>query len=100
MYIQGWAKLPFPGCENAAGQLRQKRSATARTKFTKPGNKTLADPCRGEGGKPNSHPDNDLGCRHLIPQYNNHLQSHEGSSSVTLKLKLSLKLVLLLGYSY
>ena len=22
--VQGWAKLPFPGCENAAGKLRQK----------------------------------------------------------------------------
>ena len=43
--LQGWAKLPFPGCENAAGKLRQKGKATAGTKFTNPANETLAHPC-------------------------------------------------------
>ena len=47
MQIQGWAKVPFPGCENAAGNLRQKWLAKAATKFTKP----LATPVREKGPK-------------------------------------------------
>ena len=38
-------KLQFPGCENDAGKFRLKWSATAGTKFTKHGNKTLAQLC-------------------------------------------------------
>ena len=36
-YLQGSSIRPFPGCENAAGKLRQKCHASAGIKFTKPG---------------------------------------------------------------
>ena len=38
-------KRLFLGCENAAGKLSQKGSATAGTKFTKPGNGLVEIPC-------------------------------------------------------
>ena len=43
--VQGSAQLPFPGCENVAGKLRQTWQATAGTQFSKPGNGNLAEPC-------------------------------------------------------
>ena len=36
---------PYPGSENATGKLRQKKSATAGTKFTNPGNGLMEIPC-------------------------------------------------------
>ena len=44
-FEQGSAKSHVSGCVNAAGKVRQKWQATAATKFTKPGNKTLVQPC-------------------------------------------------------
>ena len=41
MPTQGFTQRPFPGCENAAGKLRQKWWATAGTQFTIPGNAEL-----------------------------------------------------------
>ena len=45
MKVQGISMRPFPGYENAAGKLRQKRLATAGTKFPKPGNGLIQIPC-------------------------------------------------------
>ena len=39
-------RLLFPGCENAAGKLKQKTTAAAAgIKFSKPGNGNLGEPC-------------------------------------------------------
>ena len=43
--IQGSAKRWSPGCENISGKLWQKWQATAATKFTKPGDRLVAEPC-------------------------------------------------------
>ena len=44
--LQGILIRPFPGCQNAAGKLRQKGYATAGTKFTIPGNGLIEIPCK------------------------------------------------------
>ena len=45
--VQGLAKISFLGLENFLGKFNQKWSAKAGTRVTtKPGNKTLAQPCR------------------------------------------------------
>ena len=46
IYIQSSAERWLPGCVNAAGKARQKRYARAVTKFTKPGDRLLAEPCK------------------------------------------------------
>ena len=43
--IQGSSIRWAPGCENAAGTLRQKQQATAGTKLTKPWNGLIGEPC-------------------------------------------------------
>ena len=43
--VQGSSIRRAPGCENAAGKLRQKWQATAGTKFTKPGACLILEPC-------------------------------------------------------
>ena len=37
--------MPFPGCANVAGKLRQMRLATAGAKFIRPGNGLIVEPC-------------------------------------------------------
>ena len=49
------AKRLHPGCVNAAGNLRQKRQATAGTKFTKSGGSFLAGPCKETKSKGNGN---------------------------------------------
>ena len=43
--MHGLAKRLRAGCVNAADKLRQKRYATAGTKFSKPGQSLLTEPC-------------------------------------------------------
>ena len=43
--IQDSAKRWSPGCVNAPGKARQNWYARARTIFTKPGDRLLAEPC-------------------------------------------------------
>ena len=43
--LQGSTNRRAPGCVNAAGKLRQKWKARARTKFTKPGARLIVAPC-------------------------------------------------------
>ena len=45
LQLQGWAKLPFLGCQNASGKMMvHKWFARAEAKFYKPGRKTSAHP--------------------------------------------------------
>ena len=50
---QGSSERWSPVCVNAAGKARQKWYARAGTKFSKPGDHLLAEPCRYQG--PKSH---------------------------------------------
>ena len=50
--VQGYNIRSFPGCENAAGKLRQKRWATAGPNSPNLGNGLIVKPCTGpEAGK-------------------------------------------------
>ena len=46
IHILSFTKRLVRGCENAAGKLRQKRQATAETKFTKPRTSLIVNLCR------------------------------------------------------